>query len=91
MTIQKFACALCYQFVTNTSAFVSLSSLQPRLLTEILLPSQSSNSTQDISNVTESSVEYKENQPISIKDNNGLLHHQVHYPVTVGKMENGAH
>jgi hypothetical protein len=90
MTIQKFAGALCYQFVTNTSAFVSLSLLQQRLLSEVLRPAISSISTQDISNVTKSSTEFKVNPPItirSIKDNNGLLHHQVHYPGTVGKNE----
>jgi len=78
MSIQKFADALCYQFVTSTSLLASFLLLQWRLLAEILLPSQSSNSTQDTSNVTEISVECIENQPItirSIEDNNGLLHH----------------
>jgi hypothetical protein len=74
---------------SNTSAFVALTLLQWRLLTDILLPSQSSNSWQDVSNVTESSEECRENQPITIrliKDNNGLiLRHLLHYPVTVGK------
>ena len=65
MTIQKFAGSMCYHFVTNTSAFVSFSLRQQRLLTEILLPTQSSNLMQEISNVTESSIECKENQSIA--------------------------
>ncbi len=84
ITIQKFAGALCYQLVTNTSAFVSFSLLQLRLLSEVSLSAISSISTQDTSNVIKSSAECQENHPITIrliKDNNGHLHHQVHYPV----------
>jgi len=88
MTIQKFAGSMCYHFVTNTSAFVSVSLLQRRLLSEISLPAVLSTSTLDVSSVAQdTSQQKKENVPVTvrmIKDNNGLLHHQVPYPVTVG-------
>jgi hypothetical protein len=89
ITIQRFSGVLCYQFVTNTSAFVSFSLLQRKLLSEISLPAVSSTSTPDISSVTQDTLQQnKENVPVivrTIKDNYGLLHHQVPYPVTVGK------
>jgi hypothetical protein len=76
---------LCHQFVPNTSAFISAAS-HPRLLTEISLGS--STNTQEISDLTSSNVDDKENLHIPIKtlkDNNELLHHQVCYPVGVSK------
>ncbi len=68
------------QFVTNTSAFVSFSLLQRKLLSEISLPAVSSTSTPDISSVTEDAPHNKENVPVpicTIKDKNNLLLHQV--------------
>ncbi len=38
MSIKKFAVVLCYQLVTNTSAFLSSPVCEPRLLSEISVP-----------------------------------------------------
>ena len=84
MSIKRFAGILCHQLVTNTSAFTSTSSRQSRMLSEISMPSVS---TPEISDVT-TSTENKENVHVpirSLKDNNGLLHHQVRYRVSVSK------
>jgi hypothetical protein len=88
MTIKKFAGVLCYQLVTNTSAFLSSPVREPRLLSEISLPAVTSASATEVSDVTTSPSGEGQNRHIPIrtlKDNNGLLHHQVCFPVTVGK------
>jgi hypothetical protein len=87
MSIKRFAGILCHQLVTNTSAFTSTSSRQSCMCSEISMPSQPTLNAQDISDVT-TNTENKENfhVPIrSLKDNNGLLHHQVRYRVSVSK------
>lgn len=89
MSIKKFAGVLCYQLVTNTSAFLSSPVREPRLLSEISLPIVTSVSTTEVSDVTTSSSSgggQNKHVPIrTLKDNNGLLHHQVRFPITVGK------
>jgi hypothetical protein len=87
MSIKRFAGILCHQLVTNTSAFTSTSLRQSRMCSEISMPSQPTLNTQDISDVT-TNTENKENFHVLIwllKDSNGLLHHQVHYHVSVSK------
>ena len=87
ISIKRFAGILCHQLVTNTSAFTSTSLRQSRMCSEISMPSQPTLNTQDISDVT-TNTENKENfhVPIwSLEDNNGLLHHQVRYHVSVSK------
>jgi hypothetical protein len=87
MSIKRFAGILCHQLVTNTSAFTSASLRQSGMCSEISMPSKPILNTQDISDVT-TNTENKEDfhVPIrSLKDNNGLLHHQVRYHVSVSK------
>jgi hypothetical protein len=86
VTIKRFAGMLCYQFVTNTSAFTSAPSRPSRMLAEISLGT--SINTPGISDLTTTITDNKENLHVpirSFKDNNGLLHHQVRYPVGVSK------
>jgi hypothetical protein len=81
---------LCYQFVTNTSAFTSAPSHPSRMLAKISLGT--SINTPEISDLTTTITDYKENLHVpirSFKDNNGLLHPQVRYPVGVSKKGNG--
>jgi hypothetical protein len=88
MSIKNFAGVLCYQLVTNTSAFLSSPVRGPRLLSEISLPALTSVSATEVSDVTLSiSGQGQETHvPLrTLKDNNVLLHHQVCYPITVGK------
>jgi hypothetical protein len=54
MTIKKFAGVLCYQLVSNTSAFLSSPVREPRLLSEISLPAVTSASATEVSDVTTS-------------------------------------
>jgi hypothetical protein len=87
ISIKRFAGILCHQLVTNTSAFTSTSLRQSHMCSEISMPSQPTLNTQDISDVT-TNTENKENFHVPIrllKDNNGLLHHQVRYRVSVSK------
>jgi len=87
MSIKRFAGILCHQLVTNTSAFTSASLRQSGMCSEISMPSKPILNTQDISDVT-TNTENKEDfhVPIrSLKDNNGLFHHQVCYHVSVSK------
>ena len=78
---------LCHQFVPNTSAFIS-AALHPCLLTEISLGSSAN--AQEISDLTSLNADDKQNLHVPIrtlKDNNGLLYHQVQYPIGVSKKE----
>ena len=86
VTIKTFAGMLCHQFATNTSAFISAPS-HPRLLAEISLgATNSSPSTLEISDLTTADNKENVHHPIrTLKDNNGLLHHQAQYPVGVSK------
>jgi len=88
MSIKKFSGIFCYQLVTNTSAFLSSPPRESRLLSDISMPTYTSITATEVSDVTMSSLGgvQKDHVPIrTLKDNNGLLHHQLHYPVTVGK------
>ncbi len=80
MAIKKFAGVLCYQLVTNTSAFLSSPVREPRILSEISLPAVTSVSATEVSDVTTSPTGEGQNRNVPIRtlrDNNGLLHHQV--------------
>ena len=77
---------LCFQFVTNTSMFTSALPRPSCMLAEISLGT--SINTPEISDLTTTNTDNKENLHVpirSFKDNNGLLHHQVRYPVGVSK------
>ena len=88
MSKQKFAGILCYHLVTNTLAFHSSPEWEPHLLLEIGLPACTSLSATKFSDVTTSSLGSGLKEHVTrrtLKDNNGLLHHQVNFPTTVGK------
>jgi len=89
VTIRKFSGMLCHQLATTTSALIS-AALHPCLLAEISLGS--STNAQEISDLTSLNADDKQNLHVPIrtlKDNNGLLHHQVCYPVGVSKKGKG--
>jgi len=73
--------SICYYL----SAFIS-APLHSHLLADISLGPTNTPSTQEISELT--AADNKENLHVPIgtlKGNNGLLHHQVQYPVVVSK------
>jgi hypothetical protein len=76
---KKFAVVFCYQLITNTSDFHSSDISQPAFTTF---------STTEISETVTNLSSDKENIHIpvrTLKENNGLLHQQVHFPKPVSK------
>jgi hypothetical protein len=88
MTIKEFAGVLCYQLVTNTSAFLSSPVHEPCLFSGISLPAVTSVSATEVSDVTTSPTGEAHNRHVprtTLKDKNVLLHHQVCFITTDGK------
>ena len=90
MTVKRFAGVLCYQLVTNTCAFLSNAFAPSTSPSEIVVPAQRSISMSSDTN-EDSEVTMQEGQDTilipkrSLADKNGVQHHQVAYPKTVGK------
>jgi hypothetical protein len=87
VTIKKFfwnaVSSICYLYLCIYLA------LPPScLLAEISLGPTNTPSTQEISDLTTADNKENLNTPIrTLKDNNGLLYHQVQYPIGVSKKE----